>query len=461
VPDEPIELSYDRGTVLIRGGPPDYAFARLPGVRFDERTNGHRSQGRYYRAIVEQLIREKTLYVDSARGWPKENAGWTLKQVRTPFPHQKEAVAAWTAAGRRGVVILPTGTGKTFVAVLAIAAVQRPTLVVTPTLDLMNQWYAELTDSLGTEVGLLGGGYYDFKPITVTTYDSAYIHLERWGHKFALLVFDEAHHLPGATYSEAAIGSLAPFRLGLTATPERADGGDQLLPELIGPIVYRREIQQLSGEYLAEYRTQRCYVELTPDEMERYTKHRDVYRNFLVTSGIQLGGVNGWQRFLFEASRTAEGIAAIKAYREQKAIERSASQKFATLERLLQAHAGERTIIFTADNATVYRIARQYFVPAITHQTKIKERKEILQKFHRGEYGIIVTSQVLNEGVDVPAAGVGIVLSGSGSTRENVQRLGRLLRKHEDKQAILYEVVAKGTAEEFTSDRRRQHGAFN
>lgn len=461
MPDEPIELSYDRGTVLIRGGPSDYAFSRLPGVRFDERTNGHRSQGRNYRAIVEQLIREKTPYVDSARGWPKENAGWLLKQVCTPFPHQREAVLAWTVAGRRGVVILPTGTGKTFVAVLAIAAVQRPTLVVTPTLDLMNQWYAELTDSLGTEVGLLGGGYYDFKPITVTTYDSAYIHLERWGHKFALLVFDEAHHLPGATYSEAAIGSLAPFRLGLTATPERADGGDQLLPELIGPIVYRREIQQLSGEYLAEYRTQRCYVELTPDEMERYTKHRDEYRKFLATSGIQLGGVNGWQRFLFEASRTAEGIAAIKAYREQKAIERSASQKFATLERLLQAHAGERTIIFTADNATVYRIARQYFVPAITHQTKIKERKEILQKFHRGEYGIIVTSQVLNEGVDVPAAGVGIVLSGSGSTRENVQRLGRLLRKHKDKQAILYEVVAKGTAEEFTSDRRRQHGAFN
>ena len=461
MPDEPIELSYDRGTVLIRGGPDGYPFARLPGVRFDERTNGHRSQGRYYRAVVEQLIREKTPYIDSARGWPKENSGWTLKQVRTPFPHQTEAVAAWTAAGRRGVVILPTGTGKTFVAVLAIAAVQRPTLVVTPTLDLMNQWYAELTDSLGTEVGLLGGGYYDFKPITVTTYDSAYIHLERWGHKFALLVFDEAHHLPGATYSEAAIGSLAPFRLGLTATPERADGGDQLLPELIGPIVYRREIQQLSGEYLAQYRTQRCYVELTPDEMERYTKHRDEYRRFLATSGIQLGGVNGWQRFLFEASRTPEGIAAIKAYREQKAIERSASQKFATLERLLQTHSGERTIIFTADNATVYRIARQYFVPAITHQTKIKERKEILQKFHRGEYGIIVTSQVLNEGVDVPAAGVGIVLSGSGSTRENVQRLGRLLRKYEGKQAILYEVVAKGTAEEFTSDRRRQHGAFN
>jgi len=71
-----------------------------------------------------------------------------------------------------------------------------------------------------------------------------------------------------------------------------------------------------------------------------------------------------------------------------------------------------------------------------------------------------VTSQVLNEGVDVPAAGVGIVLSGSGSVREHVQRLGRLLRKFEGKQAVLYEVVARGTAEEFTSEKRRQHHAY-
>ncbi|MFO0938412.1 MAG: DEAD/DEAH box helicase family protein [Gemmataceae bacterium] len=457
---EPIELSFDRGTVLLRGGPDGYPFTTLPGVRFDERTNGHRAQGRYYRSIVERLIRDKTPYTDLARGWPKENSGWILRDARNPYPHQKEALASWVAAGRRGMVILPTGTGKTFVAVLCIANTQRPTLVVTPTIDLMNQWYAELTDLLGTEIGLLGGGYYDFKPITVTTYDSAYIHLERWGHKFALLVFDEVHHLPGATYSEAAIGSLAPFRLGLTATPERQDGADVVLPELIGPIVYRREIQQLSGLYLSEYRTQRVYVELSPEEMEHYTACREEYRRYLASSGIQLGGPNGWQRFLFEASRTPQGIAALKAYREQKTIERTASGKFTALERLLAQHGGERIIIFTADNATVYHIARQYLIPAITHQTKIKERKEVLQRFHRGEYGIVVTSQVLNEGVDVPAAGVGIVLSGTGSTRENVQRLGRLLRKFEGKQAILYEVVAKGTAEEFTSDRRRQHGAF-
>ena len=117
-------------------------------------------------------------------------------------------------------------------------------------------------------------------------------------------------------------------------------------------------------------------------------------------------------------------------------------------------------LIFTYDNATVYQIARRFLVPAITHQTKTKERRQILDRFHTGEYPVVVTSQVLNEGVDVPAANVGIILSGTGSVREHVQRLGRLLRKHGDKQALLYEVITRGTAEEFTSDRRRQHHAY-
>ncbi|MGL4422782.1 MAG: helicase-related protein, partial [Gemmataceae bacterium] len=238
------------------------------------------------------------------------------------------------------------------------------------------------------------------------------------------------------------------------------DGAEATFPDLLGPIVYRREIQELSGDSLAEYQTRRVYVELTEEEAEEYRICREAYRSYLMSRGISLGSPGGWQRFLMEASRTPDGAEALRGYRRQKAIERGASGKFAALEELLQKHAAERSIIFTADNATVYEIARRYLVPPITHQTKAKERKQILERFHSGVYTVVVTSQVLNEGVDVPAASVGIVLSGSGSTRENVQRLGRILRKHRDKQATLYELVARGTAEEYVSDRRRQHGAF-
>jgi len=457
MPFTPIHLSYDGGTIVVTGGSDEDRLA-LPGVATDARTGAERAEGRHYRAIVEQLRARKIAYEDSARTY--QETKWVLNSDRTPFPHQTEAVETWWNKRGRGVVVLPTGTGKTFMAMMAIEKTARPALVVTPTIDLLNQWYAELVSAFGDPVGLIGGGHYDLQPITVSTYDSAYIHMERWGNRYGLLVFDECHHLPGPTYSLSAIGSLAPFRLGLTATPERADGMESAYSELIGPIVYRREIKELSGEFLADYRTQKVFVHLSEEEQSRYDAARQKYRHFVLDRNISLGGANGWQRFIYEASKSKEGWEAFRAYREYKRLERAAGAKLQKLEELLQRHARDRVIVFTADNATVYQIARKFLTPAITHQTKARERKLILERFHSGEYSIVVTSQVLNEGVDVPSANVGIVLSGSSTIRENVQRLGRLLRKQQDKQAILYEVVARGTMEEFSSERRRQHTAF-
>jgi superfamily II DNA or RNA helicase len=453
----PIQLAYEGGTILLSGAANE-ELAALPHVQFDPRIGGHRAQGWHYRSLVEHLRRQQIAYKDDARAWGVTE--WPLNTSRDPFPHQTEALEAWWQAGGRGLVVLPTGTGKTHVAVLAIYRAARPALVVTPTLDLLHQWYAELRSAFGVEVGLLGGGAYDLRPLTVTTYDSAYLYFERWGNRFGLVVFDECHHLPGPSYAQAAVGSLAPFRLGLTATPERTDGQEGVLFDLIGPLVYRREIKELSGEFLAEYWVERLYVELSAEEEARYRRAREVYRTFVQDHGISMGGANGWQRFIRETSRSREGRAAFQAYREQRQLALAAPAKLRVLEGLLEKHASDRVLIFTYDNATVYQIARRYLVPAITHQTKARERRRILEAFSAGDYSVVVTSRVLNEGVDVPAANIGVILSGSGTVREHVQRLGRLLRRHGDKHAHLYEVVTRGTGEEFTSDRRRQHHAY-
>jgi superfamily II DNA or RNA helicase len=325
----------------------------------------------------------------------------------------------------------------------------------------MNQWYDELLLGFGHEVGLLGGGSNEVKLLTVTTYDSAYIHMDRIGNRFGLVVFDECHHLPGPTYGQAALLALAPFRLGLTATPERADEGHQHLDALIGPLVYRREITQLRGSYLADYQVIQTYVELTFEQRAAYELARDTYRRFLRSAGIDLAKPGGWGQFLVMASRSVEGRRAFAAYREQRALALAAPAKLELLGRLLDKHAGDRVLVFTHDNATVYDIARRYLVPVITHQTKSRERREVLLRFNSGEYPVVATSRVLNEGVNVPEANVAIVLSGTGSVREHVQRLGRILRKSGDKEALLYEVVTRGTAEEYTSSRRRQHSAYD
>lgn len=453
-----LALRFDAGTLVVECAD-DTVLQSLPGIQYDSRINAHRAEARHYRAIVETLRNAKHPFTDEARGY-QPALDRKMRDPRRPFPHQQEALQTWWSQGGRGVVVLPTGTGKTFVALLAIAQVSRPTLVITPTIPLMNQWYDEMLKAFGEPIGLLGGGYHELHPLSVTTYDSAYIHLERWGNKYGLVVFDECHHLPGASYQLAAIGAIAPYRLGLTATPERADGRDMIYPDLVGPIVYRREIRQLAGDFLAEYRVVRLDVELSREEKERYDQARYVYRQFLFNHQIPIGTPEGWQRFIRETSRAQDGRAAFQAYREQKRIALAAPAKINLLGRLLERHAHDRMIIFTYDNASVYQIARRFLVPAITHQTKTRERQRILERFHSGEYHVVVTSQVLNEGVDVPAANVGVILSGTGSVREHVQRLGRLLRKHGTKQALLYEVVTRDTAEEYTSERRRQHHAY-
>jgi superfamily II DNA or RNA helicase len=150
----------------------------------------------------------------------------------------------------------------------------------------------------------------------------------------------------------------------------------------------------------------------------------------------------------------------MRAYRRQRELALAAPAKIDYLEELLTEHRRDLTLIFTQDNATAYQISRRFLVPAITHQTKISERSQILERFSKGEYGAVVTSKVLNEGVDVPEANVAVVISGSGSVREHVQRLGRILRQREGKRARLYELVAAGTGETYTSERRREHAAY-
>ena len=454
-----LTLEFDRGTLLVDAGGDQLPEGLvLPGCTWDARVRRFRAPAWRYRELMTVLHRSGVTVDNRAGGF--EPLGLRSRLVREPFPYQAEAVETWFAEGRCGVVVLPTGAGKTYVAQLIMERLGRSALVVTPTLDLMQQWYGALTTAFEVDVGLVGGGYYDIAPLTVTTYDSAYIHMERLGDRFALLVFDECHHLPGPSYATAAELALAPFRLGLTATPEREDGGEKRLDRLIGPQVFRREIGELAGKFLAEYETITLRVRLSEQERELYTNERQIYRDFVTGHGIRIGSSGGWGRFLMMSSISEEGRRAFLAYRTQKAISQASEAKLRLLERLFAQHRHDRCLVFTSDNETVYKISRRFLIPAITHQTKIKERHEILSRFNAGDFPFLVTSRVLNEGVDVPAANVGIVLSGSGSVREHVQRLGRILRRGEGKQAVLYEVIAEDTGEEFTSERRRQHGAY-
>ena len=452
-----VTLVFGGGTLELRGLGGDRA-AKLPSCLWDPRSACHRAPAIAYADLVRALTREQIAFIDDARRYATLESGACVH--REPRPYQSEALAAWQAQRGRGVVVLPTGAGKSQVACMAIDAKRRATLVIAPTLDLVRQWYDLLRATFGVPVGVIGGGEYAVLALTVSTYDSAYLHMEHLGARFGLLVFDECHHLPGAAYAMAARLAIAPFRLGLTATPERADGRDAELLELVGPIVYRKDIVDLAGDYLAEYDTERVAVELAPAERAEYETERAIYRGFVEANGIRMSSPSGWTEFIMRSASSASGRRAMQAYRRQRELAFCAPAKLVYVAHLLDRHRADRTILFTQDNATCYAVSRRFLVPAITHQTKVRERSEILSRFSDGSYGAVVTSKVLNEGVDIPEANVAIVISGSGSVREHVQRLGRILRKRDGKRALLYELVTAGTSEAFTSDRRREHVAY-
>ncbi len=452
-----VRLAFFAGTLEIHGLPADTAL--LPDVCcWDPRSACHRGPASSYAAVALMLHRRREPWQDDARAYGVLDAD--LRAHREARPFQRDAISAWQASGCRGVVVLPTGAGKSHVAVMAIDDRRRAALVVAPTLDLVRQWYDLLRSSFGCEVGVVGGGDHRVEALTVTTYDSAWMHMEHLGNRFGLIIFDECHHLPGTSYALAARFCLAPFRLGLSATPERADGREVELDELIGPTVFRRDIDEMSGDWLAEYETVRVVLDLSPAERAEYDASRARYRDFVVANGIRMGGPNGWGRFLRAACRSSEGRAALAAFRRQRELAFTASAKLDYLEHLLHLHRDERALIFTDDNATAYAISQRFLVPVITHQTRVTERSRILERIRDGRYSAVVTSRVLNEGVDVPDASVAVVVSGSGSVREHVQRLGRVLRKRGDKRAVLYELISADTSEQHTSERRRDHVAW-
>ncbi|PHQ39939.1 DNA repair helicase [Halorubrum persicum] len=463
-----VRLTYEDGTIRVaaRGGddPDGDAFASLPplpGVESDPRSGTGRAPAYRYAAIRRALAVAGATVEDrvlDASDRAAEAAGLDggLATDYDLREYQREALDAWRDAGDRGVLELPTGAGKTVIAIRAMVELGVPTLVVVPTVDLLDQWQRELEAEFDVPIGRFGGGEQRREAITVSTYDSAYLKAEDVGDAFEFVVFDEVHHLGGEGYRDVARLLAAPARLGLTATFERPDGAHETVAELIGDRVYALDVDDLAGDHLAPYDIRRIEVELTPDERERYDEKQGTFVEYVRDAGITFTSGSDYRELVKRSGNDPAAREALLAKQDAREIMMNARRKVARLESILDRHRDDRVIVFTAHTDLVYRLSERFLLPAITAETGAKERREILERFREGTYGRVVAANVLDEGVDVPDANVAVVLSGSGSEREFTQRLGRVLRpKEDDGRAILYEVVSAETAEERVASRRR------
>ncbi len=399
----------------------------------------------------------------SARGDEADLAGgFRARLALTPRPYQEDALAAWLAADGRGVVVLPTGAGKTVLALMAIERLRLRTVIVVPTIELLYQWRAAVIERLGvpkSKVGVVGDGRREVRPVTIITYASAGMPEAPIGGA-GLLICDEAHHLPSPSYRRIPARAGAPYRLGITATPERSDGTEGALDRLLGPVVYQRTPEALSAEgHLAQFKETRVYVDLQPEEALRYGILMSEWKWFLARNrGMLARGGDFFGELIRRSGSDPAARQALRAHHQARMIALNAEAKLAEVAGLLARHRGDKVLVFSEYTALVDRISQALALPAITYRTAADERKRTLQAFRNGAYSKLVAGRVLNEGVDVPDANVAIVVSGNSTAREHIQRLGRIIRPKRD-EAVLYELVTRHTSEVGAARRRRKRAS--
>ncbi len=445
-----MQLVFDRGTLLLRG-----TLTKsdgLPGILWDPRIRAWRAPACRHKELSSELARRYRDFKDEATPRLEGAPRITCPDLR---PYQAAAVAAWERAGRRGIIVLPTGAGKTRTAIAAMARTGLRTLCLVPTRVLMAQWIQTLGEAGLESIGEYGDGRRVERPVTVATFASAFRNVETLGNRFDMLVVDEVHHFGAGGGDETLEMCTAAARLGLSATLSEDDVRCVRLGAVVGPEVYRASVEELAGRYLASFQLVTISVALTPSERRDYDAELSAFRPMCRAFFKSAPGAS-WRDFISAAGKSDEGRRALSAWRRSHAIVRYCAEKRASVSELLFRHHDARILVFAADNEAAYAIAREHLVQPITCDIGAAERERALQRFSRGELRILVSARVLNEGLDVPAADVAIVVGGSQGSREYIQRVGRVLRPAEGKKALVYDLVARDTFEVPRVNRHRR-----
>jgi superfamily II DNA or RNA helicase len=329
-----------------------------------------------------------------------------------PLRDYQEAAVDKLAKVTQGTVVIPCGGGKTRVGMGAIARLRTPTLILVHTLDLAEQWLGELRDKLGVEAGLIGDGEEQVAPVTVAVIQA----LVRWEptkldaflRGFGLLILDEAHHVAASTFHSVVDRCPARYRLGLTATPEREDGLTALLDLFLGAplvVVTHEELVAAGVLTVPEIRSVETDFTYPYTGAEDYAPMlaavaSDGARNRLIVDAVTREARAGHVCLVLSGridhcERLAEGIAA----------------------------GGVSAAVLTGE-------------------VKRERRKVLLDEARAGKLSVLVATSLADEGLDLPRLSR-VFLAYPGRARgRTVQRLGRLMRPHADKQdAALFDFV--------------------
>lgn len=329
-----------------------------------------------------------------------------------PKPHgvQQEALAALARTrdegNRAGLVVMATGLGKTWLAAFDTEAFPR-VLFVAHREEILAQALRTFRQVRPqARCGFYKGDDRDIEAdllfASIQTLGRQ-AHLERFPRdRFDYIVVDEFHHASARTYRQLLDHFEPSFMLGLTATPERTDGGDLLA--LCGEnLVYRCDlVDGIARELLCPFR----YFGV-PDEVD--------YSNI------------PWRNNRFDPEELTAAVAT--QARAQNALEQH------------RTRAGQRTVAFCC-SVRHAQFMRDYFadaglrVAAVHSGSDSDPRAASLEKLAAGELDVVFTVDMFNEGMDLPQIDTVMMLRPTESRILWLQQFGRGLRKAEGKERL-------------------------
>jgi superfamily II DNA or RNA helicase len=352
--------------------------------------------------------------------------------------YQSEAIESWCAAGGRGVVVLPTGAGKTRLAIAVIEGLNRTALILVPTRVLLHQWRAALREVGVPASGQWGDGTLRTERITVSTYHAALIHMRTFGGSFHLVVVDECHHFVTRSYASLLAQSTAPLALGLSATPPR-DEGLENFRDAFGGIVFERRPADIQN-HLAKFVRVEERVPVPSALARELVEGRKAGAEVLAQARVagRMATPADVAKLLRGRRPMAQKWLAWLAARE--ALSRWEGLVLAT-ELAIQRHAIGRFVVFAESTALAVRIACRLVVPCFVTGIDAQERTLAMQGFKEGRVRGVVSCRVLNEGFDLPGVDTCLIVGSVRSETEYVQRLGRALRKCGNERVKLVEIL--------------------
>lgn len=404
---------------------------------------------------------------------------------------QQQCLNAWESNNFRGIVNVVTGAGKTFLALSAMDLYracypEARIRIVVPTIPLARQWQTALLHHAapGSEPpGLFGAGYRDSveKQVMIYIINSARDVLSNHIRKsFALqqhvlLICDECHHYQSPqnrkifSFISSGDGYAALYAsLGLSATPF-GTGNDHVLLQSLGREIYRYGFSQaVEDQVIAPFIVSETAVSFLPKEKARYQKlSREIalLLNKLKSMHPELSQLSpsAFIRAVMKLAQAAgmdpEDPAAaflLKTWERKEVCVLAESRLFCALDLIANIPSGQRVLIFceriqqAEEMASVLRRSLGNGICGLYHSRMSGEaRRRILEAFRDNHFRVLVSCRCLDEGIDVPDASVGIVLSSTAVSRQRIQRLGRILRRSDGKQAgSLYYLYIQESSEE-------------